>query len=187
MAGLPPTIADASVSLTWGGAGVYYGYCTIADVGYEFPDKVNFASLTNSIIAQEITNSAQEMQNALARMYQMPYAGTDGGILLTLRQVNAKLATANILDRFYQGSEPTDSSAAAERRSWAELILTDVLNGQIQWQTPFGDAVPLAEKPVYPSSAGATIYPDPATVGDPLEASPIFVMGRTRYRQGGVL
>lgn len=183
MAGLPPTISDASVTLTFGSAGVYYGYCALADVKYEFVDLANYGTMSNSVIAQEITKTAQELQNVLARMYQMPYTGSDGGILETLRQVNVDLAVANLIDRFFQGSEGETSTTAALRRSKGELVLADVLNGQIQWQYPFGDATPLAEKPTYPLSAGATIWPDPDTA-DPLEAAPIFTISRTRYRQG---
>ena len=196
---LPPTITDATVTLTFGAAGVYYGYCTIKDVEYEFSNIDSFADLWpqpgigagvmtngNSIVAQEITNAAVELQNALARIYQMPYTGTDGGVQHTLRQINAKLAVANLIDRYLQGHEPDLSPAAAERRSWAELIITDVQDGVIQWATPFGDAIPMSEKPTYPLAAGATIQPDPLSV-DPFEANPRFSMGRTRFQRDGLM
>ncbi|HLZ20723.1 MAG TPA: hypothetical protein VKQ30_01185 [Ktedonobacterales bacterium] len=199
MAGLPPTITDATVTLTFGAAGQYYGYCTIRDVDYEFANIANYKDLWpqpgagssvmangNSIVAQEITNAGVEMQQMLARIYQMPYTGADGGILHTLRQINAKLATANLIDRYMQANEPDLSPAAAERRSWAELMLTDIVDGVIQWATPFGDAVPLAEKPIYPLAAGATVLPDP-TSSDPFAATAVFTMGRTRVRRGGVM
>jgi hypothetical protein len=189
MAGLPPTISDGTVTLTFGAAGQYYGYCTIADVGFEFPDKSSFTTLQgnagNSVIAQEITYAAQELQEQLALKYQMPYVGADAGILLRMRELNAKLATSNIIDRYFQADEPNLSPAAAERRSYAELVLTDILDGNIQWASPFGDAVAMAEKPLYPLSAGASIQPDPL-FGDQFAQVPIFVMGRTRFRPGSI-
>jgi hypothetical protein len=178
---LPPTITDASVTLTFGAAGQYYGYCTIADVSYEFPDKSSYTTLTNSVIAQAITQAAQEIQDQLARIYQMPYTGTDAGIQNTLRDINAKLATSKLIERYFQGSEPDLSPAAAERASWAALIVTDLKNGVIQWGAPFGDAVPMAEKPIYPMASAATIYPGP-NAADPDARAPIFAIGRTRYR-----
>lgn len=198
---LPPTITDASVTLTFGAAGQYYGYCTIKDVLAELSNMDSFTSLWpqpgngdggvmsngNSIVAQLITATAQELQDQLARIYQMPYAGTDGGILETLRKVNASLAYSELLDRYMKGSEPDESPAAATARSWAELILVDIQDGVIQWAPPFGDAVPMAERPTYPLAAGATILPDPTSL-DPYVANPIFTLGqRSRFRRGGVL
>ena len=182
MAGLPPTITDPTVTLTWGAAGQYYGYCTIADVQYEFANIEAFTTLTASVIAQEISNAAQEMQDLLDHVYQMPYTGTSANILLTLRDVNAKLATANLIDRYFQGSVPNNSSAAAERRSWAELILHDVLTGAIHWEDPFGDAVARGQLAVYQTSTGATITPNPSM--NDLAAKPIFrIGGRDPYRR----
>ena len=182
MAGLPPTITDPTVTLTWGAAGQYYGYCTIADVQYEFANIEAFTTLTASVIAQEISNAAQEMQDLLDHVYQMPYIGTSANILLTLRDVNAKLATANLIDRYFQGSVPNNSSAAAERRSWAELILHDVLTGAIHWEDPFGDAVARGQLAVYQTSTGATITPNPSM--NDLAAKPIFrIGGRDPYRR----
>lgn len=186
MAGLPPTIADASVTLSFGAAGVYYGYCTITDVQFEFPDRSSFTTLTNSIVGQEITYAAQEVQEQLALVYQMPYAGTDGGILLRLRDLNAKLATANLIARYFQGSEPNLSPAGDARRQWAEMVLKDILDGVIQWSGQFGDALAQSEKVLYPLSAGATVMPSPDSV-DPFAATPVFTMGRTHYRRGGIL
>ena len=182
MAGLPPTITDPTVTLTWAAAGQYYGYCTIADVEYEFANIEAFTTLTASVIAQEISNAAQEMQDLLDHVYQMPYIGTSANILLTLRDVNAKLATANLIDRYFQGSVPNNSSAAAERRSWAELILHDVLTGAIHWEDPFGDAVARGQLAVYQTSTGATITPNPSM--NDLAATPIFRIGtRDPYRR----
>lgn len=178
---LPPTIVDATVTLTFGTAGRYYGYCTLADVQFEFNNLDAFTTLTANVVGQEITYAAQEMQDQLAHVYAMPYVGVDSGILLTLRDVNAKLATANILDRYFQGSVPNASPAAAERRHWAETILLDVLHGAIHWETPFGDAVQAGQLPVYQTSTGATVTPNAATQdgGD----KPIFTIGRSSYRR----
>ncbi|MGZ3682201.1 MAG: hypothetical protein ACXVDI_26875, partial [Ktedonobacterales bacterium] len=116
---LPPVIADATVTLSYAGtqagivAGQYYGYCTIADVRYELPNIASYPDLTattgtppinmngNSLIAQEITHAALELQDTLDHFYQMPYTGTNAVILLTLREMNAKLACARIIDRYF--------------------------------------------------------------------------------------
>lgn len=193
---LPPQITDTTnysnggeIQLTWAPAGTYYGYCTVADVQYEFPNATLFSKLTMSAIAQEISYAAEEIQEQLALIYQMPYTGTDGGILLRLRQLNAKLATANLLDRYVQDSDEEGSSSAAAVRSWAELVLKDILDGVIQWAPPFGDAVPMSERPTYPLSSGATVAPNPnptaaQQLNDPLSANPIFTLGRSRWRGG---
>jgi hypothetical protein len=184
---LPPTITDGTVTLTFGAAGQYYGYCTLADVTFEMPDHADFTTMDNSVVAQEITYAAQELQEQLALKYQMPYTGTDGGILLRLRELNAKLAVANIMDRYFQGSVPNQSEAAAAKRAWVELILKDILDGNIQWTgTDFGDATAMVEKPTYPLSAGATVLPDPNS-GDPITSEPLFTLGRFRYKRGTII
>ncbi len=185
MAGLPPTITDATVTLTWGTAGQYYGYCTVADVGFEFPNKGSFATLTNSVIGQIITYTAQELQQSIGLIYAMPYAGTDGGVLLTLRNMNAKLATAELIDRYFQGGEPDMSPAAADRRAFVEALVMDLVNGTVHWDTPFGDAVALGEKPAYLRATAAQIWPSPNDI-DPLVANPIFqITGQSQYRVPG--
>jgi hypothetical protein len=187
MAGLPPTIADASVVLTFGSAGQYYGYCAIADVLFEFPSKDAFRSLDNSVVAQEITYAANELQQLLDRTYEMPYVGTNGAILLSLRQINSWLAVANIIDRYFQGSEPDLSPAAAERRSWAELKIVDVNNGIERWGPEVGgDAVPRGMMPVYQLSRAATVTPDPNSL-DPNQANPVFSIGLSRFRRGDIM
>lgn len=178
---LPPTITDGTVTLTFGAAEVYYGYCTILDVTFEFPNSEAFTTLDHSTVAQEITYAAQEIQDQLAHAYQMPYAGTDSGILLTLRDINAKLATANIIDRYFQGSTPNHSAVAADRRHWAELMILDVLHGSIRWDAPFGDAIAQSQLAVYNTSTGATVVPNPSMGNE--AAKPIFVVGRSSYRR----
>ncbi len=179
MSGLPPTITDGTVTLTWGTAGQYYGYCTIADVAFEFANATNYTTMDASVKGQEITNAAMELQNMLDHVYQMPYAGSDAGVLLTLRDINAKLACANIIDRYMQGSVPNLSAHAVARRSWAELILKDLLDGAIHWEPPFADAVARAQLPVYNESTLAQISPTPDGTVD---TEPIFVIGRSAYR-----
>ena len=183
MAGqLPPTITDPTVTLTWAAPGQYYGYCTIADVEYEFANTEAYTTLDASTRGQEITYAAQEMQDLLDHVYEMPYTGTSANILLTLRDVNAKLAAANIIDRYFKASVPNSSSAAAEMRSWAELIIHDVLTGAIHWEYPFGDATPRGQLPVYQTSSGATVTPNPSLNND--GAQPIFRIGtRDPYRR----
>lgn len=185
MGALAPTITDASVTLTWGAAGQYYGYCTLADVGYEFPNSANYITLTPSAIGQEISNASQQMHEVLGHVYQMPYAGSDAGILFTLRDINAKLATALLIERYYTESEPNLSGTAAERRAAAMLRITDVVSGVTRWDTPFGDAVGLAQNPVYNQATGATITPN----ANALDGSgmPVFSMRRTRFRGDGIM
>jgi hypothetical protein len=182
---LPPTISDASVTLTFGTAGVYYGYATIADVKFEFANASSFSKLDNSTVAQEITYAAQELQEVLATTYQMPYVGSDAGILLTLRNVNAKLAAANIAERYFQATVPNASAMAVELRDWAETMVASIQSGLVQWGAPYGDAVFAGEHPVTPKSA--------LTLGSPNAGQqdrgrePIFRIGRdTRFRPPGL-
>lgn len=201
---LPPVIADATVTLSYAGtqagivAGQYYGYCTIADVKYELPNIASYPDLTattgappinmngNSLIAQEITYAALELQDTLDHFYQMPYTGANTVILLTLRELNAKLACAHIIDRYFSGGEANVAPSAAERRGWVESIVVDIGNGRIRWDDPFGDAQPRGMLPVYQRSQGATVLPSPNDA-DPLTASGVFSMGRARFRHGDVL
>lgn len=177
---LPPTIIDGTVTLTFGTAGQYYGYCTVADVSFEFPNKALFTTLSNSVIGQEITYAAQEVQNLISRMYTMPYVGVDGGILLTFREINAKLACSRLIVRYFQGSEPNLSPAGEERRAWAEAILSDIINGTLVLSPPIGDAQPLSEAVIYPTASAATITPNPY-FSDSIETSPIFSISRNRF------
>lgn len=186
MTALPPTITDASVTLTWGAAGQYYGYCTRADVQFEFPDFTSYTTLTASNVGQVISYAAQELQDQLNLKITMPYVGADASILHTLRSINAKLATAELIDRFFQGAEPNLSPAGELRRTWAESIISDVLNGVIQWTGIFGDAVARAEVPLYPLSAGATIQPSP-TDPDPATANPTFTMTRPMFSRDTII
>lgn len=181
MAGQPPTITDASVTLTWGPAGQYYGYATLADVGYEFANLETFTTLSSSVIAQEITYAANEMQKQLELYYVMPYAGADWSILATLRELNAKLAAARLVDRYFMASEPDLSPFAATLRNWVELKILDVVNGTEHWEYPFGDATAQAAQPVYDLSQGATVAPNPGSA-DPATALPTFQRGLNRYR-----
>ena len=198
--GLPPTITDATVTLSFAGvqsgvvAGQYFGYCTLTDVKYEMTNIASFQGFAdnstppgqsingNSLIAMEITYGALELQNLLDHYYQMPYTGTNGPILTTLREMNAKLAVARIIERHFLGGEANElSPMALERRSWVELIVVDLMNGKIRWDPPQGDATPRGMLPVYQLSQGATIQPSPYDA-DPLNANPIFTMGAARFR-----
>lgn len=189
---LPPSIADNTVSLPqlagWPPANTYYGYCSIAQVKQEWPSGflAEMTTLDATSIAQGITYTANEMQDALARYYTMPYVGTDNGVKLTLQQINALLAVAYLIERYFQGGESNVSAAGAERRAMAEAILLDIQSGRIMWGSPFNDAVVQSEKPIYPLSAGATILPDPNST-DPMQANPVFTMGRTQVRRDGIM
>ena len=197
---LPPTISDATVTLSYAGVqsgvvvGQYFGYCSIADLKYELPNIANYGTLLaangtapinmngNSLLAQEISYAALEVQNMLDHYYQMPYSGSNGPILTTLREMNAKLAASRVIDRYMLGAEPGSiSPTAAERRSWVELIVVDLMNGKIRWDAPFGDATPRGMLSVYQLSAGATVQPSPYDL-NPLNANPVFTMGAARFR-----
>lgn len=201
--GLPPTITDATVTLAFAGvqagvvAGQYFGYCTLADLKAILPNLNSWGELVsttatqpsnmngNSLLAMEITYAALELQNLLDHHYQMPYTGTNGPILTTLREVNANLAAARVVDRYFLGgSSDTVSPTASELRSFAELIIVDVKNGAIRWDPPFGDATPRGMLPVYQLSQGASIQPSPYDL-DPLTANPVFTMGGSRFRGRG--
>jgi len=192
MAGMPPTISDTNVALTFGTAGKYYGYCTVADVEFEFPAKQNFATLTSSVVGQCITYAALELQQLIDPYYAMPYTGSNASILLELRQINSWLACSVIVERFMQGSEPNMSPWGEERRSWAELKIAAIIQGHIRWDTPVNaDATTRSLLPVYLPATGATITPDP-NVGDPINgdmsANPIFsVGGIPRFSQSKVM
>jgi hypothetical protein len=133
------------------------------------------------VVAQEITYGAQEIQNVLSRLYTMPYTGSDTGILLTFRLLNARLACAMLIERYFQGSEPDLNPYGQERRDWVEAILLDIVNGMLVLSSPLGDANPLAEKPIYPTSAAATITPNPY-FSSPLENTPIFRIDINKFR-----
>lgn len=184
---LPPTITDASVTLTYAGiqpgvsAGQYFGYCTIADVKYYFPNQASFTQLTNSVVGQMVTEAAMELQNLIDPVYQMPYTGTNGPILLTLREWNARLCCSMLIDRYFTGNEPDLSNWSKDYRSYVELLLVDLLTGKVRWDNPFGDATPRAMMPVYNLSTGATIYPNPSAADTSAQA-PIFTIGRSKFR-----
>lgn len=181
-AALPPVVIDNTVTLTWGAAHQYYGYCTLLDVNFEFANSEAYTTLTPNVVGQEITNAAMELQELLDYVYVMPYSGSNGGILLTLRNINAQLATANIIDRYFQGSVPNSSVHAGLIRSQAELILHSILTGEIHWDPPFGDAVAQGQLPIYQQSALAVISPGPNSSSDG-STDPVFVMGRSAYRR----
>lgn len=194
MAELPPLITDASVTLsfsfTYGStpyaSGAYYGYATIADVKYEDPNVTAKPGMTNSVIAQEIAYAAVQLDELIHYVYVMPYAGSDHRILQRLRELNAKLAAANLWDRALQQAEPTLSPAAARLRQYVHEVVGDLVSGAIRWDTPFGDATAQARVPVYDLSTQASITPDPNAADD--SANPIFVLTSpgTRFRSNGM-
>lgn len=178
----PPVITDASVTLTFGAAGQYYGYATIADVKFEFPNAASFSTLTNNVVGQEITYAALELQKMLDHFYVMPYTGTSFNVTTTLREMNAKLTASRIIDRYFSGSEPDLSPAGKAMRDWVELLMTDIENGKLRLEDPWGDATPRAMLPVYNTAAGATIYPNPS-IADTTAATPIFTIARPTFKR----
>src|SRR5258706_7670960 len=164
---LPPAISDANVTITWAPASTYYGYCTVADVRFELPKIAEYADVSSigptssTLIATYISYAAQEMQDALALYYVMPYVGTDGGVKLTMRTINVNLAVANLFDHYVGGNLETTSQVAVVRRAYAELLIVDIQLGKTQLATPFGDAVRNPESPTYPRSSLARVKPNP--------------------------
>lgn len=183
MSALPPTISDASVTLTFGTAGQYYGYCTIADVDYEFANLAGFTTMNSSVKAQAITYAGLELQESLDNLYVMPYTGADLGILTTLRLMNAKLAAAKLIERYFTGAagSPNHSEAAMVLRGEVHERVVAIDSGIVRWSTPFGDATARAKLPVYNRATGLTITPNPQS-GD-TSATPIFTIGRDQYRK----
>ena len=195
---LPPKITDATVQISFSPdnvttTGAYWGYCTVADVLYEFPQKASMVNLTAAPpathpIGQEITLAAFELHKMIEHFYQVPYTGNDAGIYATLRELNAKLATARLIDRGFSGSEPNLSEEGALRRQWVAGKVADIVNGVEHWEAPFGDAVAQAMVPVYDLSRAATVYPNPSSspIGqqtDPDAQTPMFSMSRTPFKQ----
>lgn len=202
MAKLPPTVVDATVTLTYsftdnGGTtyatGAYFGYCTVADVRFESPmlDATSGYSTLQSSVAAPNGNSAiaqliaytalNDLHHMLNPYYQMPYSGTDQGILQTLRMLNAKLAAARVFDRLLRGVEPgPDPNVAMALRAEAELIVHDIMSGAIDW-SDVTDIVVRARKPALHGGADATSTP--ATTASDGSQVPIFSMsnGGTRF------
>lgn len=194
MAELPPLITDGSVTLSYSftygvttyATGAYYGYCAIADVKFEDPNIGNRATWTNSVIAQEIAYASVELDELIHYAYVMPYGGSDHRILQRLREMNAKLALANLYDRSLVSNEPDTSPVAARLRTFVHQIVADILSGAIRWDTPFGDATPQSMVPVYDPSVVASITPSPYA-GDS-SSEPIFSVTDpgTKFRRNGM-
>jgi hypothetical protein len=190
MPALPPAIVDAGVTqkpYSWITAtNTYYGYCTIADVQQEFMDVANMPSSANSknFVAQMITDTAIELQNALELAYVMPYTGTNLAILGTLNKINRKLAAAEAIMRVFGANEPDATTWGQEQRDYAESCLVGILDGEEQWAAPFGDAQPQPEHAVYPRSA-LNVY-SPSTL-DQNGQEPIFSIGQTRINRDGLM
>jgi len=190
---LPPKITDATVDLTfdfiWDGAtyssGSYFGYCSIADVQYEWASLTGFTTLTSSVIAQEICYAAIELQERLGTAYTMPYSGSHQGILTKMREMNAKLAFARVVNRYYTGNSTSanHSEAAAEKMEWVNHQGEGILSGHIRWDAPFGDATGTARLPVFSKAAASSASPDPAS-GDS-SANPIFSLTDPGTRRHG--
>lgn len=194
MAELAPLITDGTVTLSYSftfgnttyATGAYYGYCTIADTKFEDPNISQRTTWTNSVIAQEIAYASVELDELVHYAYVMPYGGSDHRILQRLREMNAKLALANLYDRSLVSNEPDTSPVAARLRTFVHQIVADILSGAIRWDTPFGDATPQSMVPVYDPSVVTTVTPSPYA-GDS-SADPIFSVTDpgTKFRRNGM-
>lgn len=184
MASSPPKITDNTVTLTYSVDGVsshaYWGYCTLADVAYEFVKISSYTTLTASAQGQEITGAAFELHQLLDHLYAMPYTGTNSGILTSLRNMNVWLAVSRIVERYFSGNEPDLSIWAAERAHWVAGKIEDLRTGIEIWYAPFGDATAQGQAPVYQLSTAAFVYPNPNAT-DTNAQNPIFTIGRTSY------
>lgn len=191
--GLPPEIANVGVTLTFSftnnsgtvrSSGYYYGYCTIADVQFEFANLRGFTTLTDSVIAQEICYTSLRMQEVLDRVYVMPYEGSVQVILQKLRELNAKLAASEIIERYYTGSSPNASEHAMRLLTEVTDTLAAIEAGLIRWDDPSGDATSRASLPVGSRDQMMTGNPDPYS-GEST-ATPVFTMDQLRFRGGGI-
>ncbi len=178
----PPAISDANVTMTFGPNHTYYGYCAIADVKFELTNVGNMPKAADdSVVAQEITYAAIDLQSMLDRYYEMPYLGSNFNILSTLREMNAKLAAAKLMDR-YMASVDHAGTVAANYTAHVIGMIHDIGRGITRWDDPFGDAVPRAMLPVYNSADEVSQAPDPVQ-GE--QFAPIFTIAeRTRFRRG---
>jgi hypothetical protein len=191
---LPPKITAAGVTLAfsfvWDSAtystGAYFGYCTIADVEFEFANLGGFTTLTDTNVATEICYAAIELQEALSMAYSMPYQGTHQGILLKLREMNAKLAYARLVNRYFTAgsSSPNHSEAAAEKAGWVNHQVEGIVGGTIRWDAPFGDATGSARLPVFNHASATSIGPDPTSGDSSAEAIFSLTAPGTRQRNG---
>lgn len=190
MPALPPAIVDAGVTqkpYSWIAAtNTYYGYCTIADVQQEFLDLQNMPSSVNSknFMAQMITDTAIEMQNALELVYVMPYAGVNLAILGTLNKINRKLAASEAIARVFGANEPDATTWGAAQREYAESCLVGIFDGEEQWAPPFGDAQAQPDKAAYPRSALNVYSPGPS---DTNGQEPIFSVAQTRINRDALM
>lgn len=201
MGSRPPTITDANVTLpaSWGAAGQYYGYCTVADVRAELstfnlqswadlgatspgPGNSSFGN-GDSIIAWQITLAASlDVDAMLARYYQMPYVGSDTTVLDLLRIINTKLAAARLAELYQLGNTGEETPLAQALKTEGETYIIDIQEGHIPWGPPFNDAQPMGDKPIYPLSALAQVQPNPGNADD--SAVPIFTIGSAiRFRR----
>lgn len=190
MPALPPLISDSTVTIkpySWVPAiHEYYGYCTILDVQQEFLDVGNMPSSAENpnFLAQVITDTAIEMQNALELAYVMPYTGSNLAILGTLNKINRKLAVADAIARVFGANQPDATTWGEAQRAYAESCIVGILDGEEQWSTPFGDAVAQPEKAAYPRAA-LNVY-SPST-SDTDGQNPIFMIGQTRINRDGLM
>lgn len=190
MPALPPLIADNNVTIkpfSWVPAiHQYYGYCTILDVQQEFLDVGNMPTSANSpnFLAQCITDTAIELQNALELVYVMPYTGTNLGITGTLNKINRKLAAAMAIERVFGANQPDATTWGQEQRDYAESCIVGIIDGEEQWSAPFGDAVSQPERAAYPRSALSVYSP---SMSDQDGGVPIFRIGQTRINRDGLM
>ena len=190
---LPPTISDATVTLSYAGfipgvaANQYFGYCTVAGLRYEFPNLDSYSDLFpspagNSILAEEITTTAIQLQDMLDHYYQMPYTGAASVILVTLFKLNAKLAVAKLLDHYAAGEFENASGVSAMLQAEAGAIVQDIREGVIRWDPPFGDATPRPMLPIYDTAQAVSISGSTPWAADPASATPIFSIGKSPFR-----
>lgn len=190
MPALPPAIVDAGVTqkpYSWITAtNTYYGYCTILDVQQEFLDVGNMPASANNknFLAQMITDTAIELQNALEIAYVMPYIGTNLGIIGTLNKINRKLAAAETMCRVFGANEPDMTTWGQDLRDYAEACILGILDGEEMWDKPFGDAVAQAEKPVYPRASLNVFSPSQSDLNG---QQPIFSIGQTRINRSSLM
>lgn len=143
------------------------GYASVADVKRLFVNISSFSSLTDDQISADIADTVAEIDATIAPFYTVPVSG-DTPALNLLRVINARLAGAEAYRRLLiAGNEQLPEAEAW--REYAELLLSDIKSGDIQ----FFSAPTAAAHPIYPASAALTFESVHDMSADPSQG-PIF-------------
>ncbi len=127
------------------------GYAQTSDVQFLFKQIASFSSLDATEINRRLTDTLVEIDSTLAPYYVVPVAG-DAAATNLLQVIHARLAAAEEY-RVYLSGGGSEIPIAETWRHFAELLLTDIITGNIQ----FFFAPKNAEHPRFPRGHGAQI------------------------------